>query len=468
MTAHTRSPVWRSTGVALALGVAYAALSQCIATLSAFGTSSGATFWPGAGLTLGVLLARPRREWPLLLGAVFAAEALMDVKLGYGVGLGLQWAVANTVEPLVGATLLTWAGRAAPDTGRRDDLWRFLLCGVVAGPAVGALLGTAGGVLIAGDPWWPRLPRWFVGDGVGVLAVAPAVYLLLSGGARRVPWRGAAGGALLVAVTAVAVGPWAFTGRIGLPFLVVPALVAFVVRTGAAGAAGGVLTVSLVVLSVTAADRGPFAQQGPFEGIVVAQMFVVMTALTGLTVAALLRDVISRAEAERTLREAALRDNLTGLANRRLLFDRLGLASARLERHAGLAALLFVDLDRFKEVNDTLGHVSGDAVLVETGRRLSEVVRDGDTVARLGGDEFLVLAEDLDSDADAQHLADRIVGALAAPIACPGGVAHVGASVGLVTVEHPFDDPGDLLMRADQAMYRAKQAGGGRMLRAAV
>jgi integral membrane sensor domain MASE1 len=93
---------------AAATGLAYALLAQVVAGLTALGDSTGATFWPGAGLTLGVLLARPRREWRLHLGAVFLAEMLIDVKLGFGWALGLQWAAVNTLEPFIGAAVLTW------------------------------------------------------------------------------------------------------------------------------------------------------------------------------------------------------------------------------------------------------------------------------------------------------------------------------------------------------------------------
>ena len=447
---------------ALIVGVAYAALSQAVASLSALGASEGAVLWPGAGLTLGVLLARPRREWPWYLGAVFLAETLMDVKLGHGLGLGLQWAVTNTVEPLLGAWLLTRGGRPAPDIGRRHDLMRFLVFGAIAGPALGALVGTAGGVLLAGDPWWPRLPRWFIGDGVGALVVAPAV-LMLASGVRSRPTRGLVGGAvLMLAVTALAAGPWAFTGDLGLPFLIVPALLFYAVRCGTAGASTGLLIVSLWISGVGAAGQGPFAHAGALNGLIIAQMFTVMAGLTALTVAALMRDLVSRDEVQKLLEDQALHDNLTGLANRRLLADRLDHASRRLARHPGRIGLLFIDLDRFKEVNDTLGHASGDVVLLEVARRLSAIVRDHDTVARIGGDEFLVLVDDLKSAGQAEQLAQRAITALASPITCPDGVVRIGASIGLAIADEPFEDAELFLQVADRAMYAAKQAGGDR------
>jgi diguanylate cyclase (GGDEF)-like protein len=466
MTGSSRTSMRRAAGYAALVGLAYAGLSQLVATFAAASFSVGAVFWPGAGLTLGVLLGRPRREWPLYVGAVFVAEALMDVRLGFSPVLGLQWGLANTAGPLAGAWLLTRGGRRAPDIGTRHDLRRFLAFGVVAGPALAALIGAAAGVLVAGDPWWPRLPRWFVGDAVGALAVAPAVLLVACGGLRRPSWRLLGGGALLFAGTLLTVGPWEFEGRGGLPFLVVPGLIAFAVLSGTAGAAAGALVVSFAVAGITTAGLGPFADEGAFSGLLVAQMFVVMAALSSLTVAALIRDLVSRERLDEQLRAQALTDNLTGLANRRLLFDRLDRASKRLARTPGRVGLLFVDLDHFKQVNDTLGHLSGDAVLIEVGRRLSALVRDHDTVARLGGDEFLILVEDLAAESAVEQLAERAIRGLSEPIACPGGVAHVTASVGYALAHEPFGEPGKFLMRADRAMYRAKQAGGGRTLAA--
>ncbi|HYM54598.1 MAG TPA: EAL domain-containing protein [Solirubrobacteraceae bacterium] len=171
------------------------------------------------------------------------------------------------------------------------------------------------------------------------------------------------------------------------------------------------------------------------------------------------RDVTDRMWLERQ----ALHDPLTRLPNRLLLMDRARQALARLHRSEGVVALLFIDLDRFKAVNDNLGHDVGDQLLVSTAERLAELMRDSDTVARLGGDEFVILAEDIESDTEALTLAERVLDALERPF--PVGTAEVAmlASVGVSVSRDPEADPESMLREADVAMYRAKGAGGRRL-----
>jgi diguanylate cyclase (GGDEF)-like protein/PAS domain S-box-containing protein len=162
------------------------------------------------------------------------------------------------------------------------------------------------------------------------------------------------------------------------------------------------------------------------------------------------------------LEHQALRDPLTRLPNRLLLMDRARQALSRLQRGGGVVALLFIDLDRFKAVNDNFGHDVGDRLLIAVAERLAEMMRDSDTVARLGGDEFVILGENIDSDGEALSLAERVVATLKEPFVVGAIEATMHASVG-VSVAHEQDaDPEAMLREADIAMYRAKRAGGRR------
>lgn len=156
------------------------------------------------------------------------------------------------------------------------------------------------------------------------------------------------------------------------------------------------------------------------------------------------------------LRNLAYHDDLTGLPNRSLLYDRLGLAIAHAEREASHLALLFVDLDGFKAVNDSFGHAFGDRFLVELALRLRSSVRAGDTVARFGGDEFVVLLDSVTGPEDAALVAAKVRGAVEAPFLRDGHVVEVAASVGVGVYPSDGASPDELVKRADADMYRDK------------
>jgi diguanylate cyclase (GGDEF)-like protein/PAS domain S-box-containing protein len=171
------------------------------------------------------------------------------------------------------------------------------------------------------------------------------------------------------------------------------------------------------------------------------------------------RDVTAQIKAENALAYQVLHDPVTGLANRVALMDRLSQALLALERRPGRLAVLYVDLDSFKQINDSFGHASGDQVLSEVGRRLSALSRHVDTVARIGGDEFVVLCGALREDEDVAVIADRIVRGTRVPYVESGRDLSVTCSVGIVATRDPLAEPDRLIRDADEAMYAAKQAG---------
>jgi diguanylate cyclase (GGDEF)-like protein/PAS domain S-box-containing protein len=174
------------------------------------------------------------------------------------------------------------------------------------------------------------------------------------------------------------------------------------------------------------------------------------------------RDVSERADAESQVHYLAHYDLLTGLPNRALFRDRLLQAMAQAKRSDTLLAVMFLDIDHFKDVNDTLGHAIGDQLLKEISQRIRSCVRETDTVARFGGDEFGLIQTNLNSVEGAADLSDRLIAQLTQPYHIEGHEIHSGASIG-VTI-FPFDDHNaeDLLKNADMAMYKAKREGRGR------
>jgi len=171
------------------------------------------------------------------------------------------------------------------------------------------------------------------------------------------------------------------------------------------------------------------------------------------------RDVTAQIRAESALAYQVQHDPVTGLANRVALMDRLSQAVADLERQPGRLAVLYVDLDHFKAINDAFGHDAGDQVLAEVGHRLAQFSRHSDTVARLGGDEFVVLCGDLRDDDDVGLIGERIVQGIRAPFVDNGRDLSVTCSVGIVITRDPLAEPRHLIRDADAMMYEAKETG---------
>ncbi len=174
------------------------------------------------------------------------------------------------------------------------------------------------------------------------------------------------------------------------------------------------------------------------------------------------RDVTDRRELERELRQLAYTDRLTGLPNRALFHDRLEQALVMAERRGAPAAVLFLDLDRFKIINDSLGHEIGDAVLVSVAQRLRRCLRAEDTLARLGGDEFAILLPEIANQSDSRLVTDKCLSALSDPELIGGHELTVNASIGVAIFPRDGTDVQHLLRSADAAMYRAKARGGRR------
>jgi diguanylate cyclase (GGDEF)-like protein len=313
-------------------------------------------------------------------------------------------------------------------------------------------------------------------SGFGAPATAPA------GRARRRPVdpSGAVVAAALDAVTlgsAVALVICAAAqdgGRAALNGIVIGLLtLAAVVATQRADAKRSGLAVPLIIgevgIMVLALASLPLAMGLALDrpvttGVVVGLAAAVVAAVSArLALLARRVDQLRRAQVSRVaqLARIALHDPLTGLPNRALVEDRLAMAMTRQRRTGTSLAVLFCDLDRFKHVNDTLGHESGDAVLQAVADRLQRAVRSSDTVSRLQGDEFVILCPDLSGDDELRELVGRILRLLAEPMPVGGRQLLLTASVGvaMASAAGPIPTLGELLREADVAMYRAKAHG---------
>jgi diguanylate cyclase (GGDEF)-like protein/PAS domain S-box-containing protein len=175
--------------------------------------------------------------------------------------------------------------------------------------------------------------------------------------------------------------------------------------------------------------------------------------------AGLVQDISERRRQDARIEHLAYHDSLTGLPNRALLMDRLALSLAHAQRQESQLAVLFLDLDRFKTINDSLGHLLGDQLLSRVAQRLRGALREDDTVARLGGDEFVILLSDVQDLAEPAHVADKLMAALAPPFQLGEHELHVTGSLGVSLFPRDGDDAETLLKYADTALYKAKDAG---------
>ena len=434
---------------AVALAATYAGIYKLVLVGSSFGASVGATFWPASGITVSVLILRPRREWPLYLAAIWSADVFMDTHGGgYSLAVGCGLATANCSEPLLSALLLRRWLRRTPRLSNGRDLGLFYLAAAGAGPVLSATIASSWQWILGTSAMWPYLGRWYVGDALGVVVIAPVILTIARHRSRpKLSELAALFGFVLLAGGMLVVD---FSARDGLPYLVIPALSLIAIRIGTRAAAIAVSLTSLTVEVLTAIGTGPFAGAGAFTGLVAAQMYVVACSVSGLTAAALMAGLIGR-------ERLALHDSLTGLANRRLLFSRTATSLELLRRHHEAIGVVFIDLDGFKAINDTHGHAAGDQVLVEIARRLQTIVDERDTIARMGGDEFVILVDRVGAPDVLTALVHRVERVVAEPIECDGITVQIWASVGSTFCDRPDERPEDLFKRADHAMYGVKR-----------
>jgi diguanylate cyclase (GGDEF)-like protein len=388
-----------------------------------------------------------------------------------------------------------------------EDVRKFVLAAPLAAAFVSALCGAAVYNYFRGaNTGYLEFVRiWWFGDGLGLMICTPLLlglwpYADRERRALRIEPRpvldsavGLAALAILGAVIASRDG-MLFGMHVG-PVLLAPFALFVAARFGTVWASVAIAIVSIIIIALITHDRRPFGAIDTRDMVVVAQEFIFITSLMSLGLAALLAELHSRRTAleaanaslqalnhdlesrveERTtelramnakLEELALTDALTGLMNRRAFADLAGREFALCRREDRSLALILLDIDRFKSVNDRYGHSCGDIVLQRVAAVLARVIRAGDTAVRHGGEEFVVVSAGADREG-AVNLAERIRSTLQAETIRAGDVTlHVTASFGVAVMSAADENPGQILRRADEAMYAAKAAGRNRVIAA--
>jgi diguanylate cyclase len=411
--------------------------------------------WPASGLALAAALLLGSRIWPAVAAGVFAAHVAVtgDVLTAATIGL------ATSFEAVAGAALTARAAADASVFRSPIGIFRFTAI-TVATCALGAAI-VAIGLVVSGTASFDSLVYiWltsWLSHVTGILVVAPFVLLWLGHrlqGMSAIEALEATGlFALLLTVSLVVFGGLipSTTKTYPLEFLCLPTFLWIAFRFGRREMATANLILSVIAVRGTLLGMGPFAQ--PFEphaSLVLLQAYISVMSLVGLVLAAV---VAEHKRAEAQLHELATTDPLTGLANYRELLDALRFEIARSGRTGRKFAVLFLDMDGLKAINDEYGHLIGSRALCRVGDTLRRTCRAMDTSARYGGDEFAVILPETSRDG-ARAVLDRISERLALDTTKPA----ISVSGGVALYPDDGDTPTLLLRAADTALYAAKNA----------
>ena len=422
----------------------------------AFVNPSATAVWPPTGIALAAFLIVGARAWPAIFLGAFLANVTTAGSIATSIGIGL----GNTLEGWLGAALVGRFAAGRQAFSRPRNAFRFAVLAAAVSTAVSATFGVTSLALGGFAPWtafWHIWLTWWLGDGAGSLVVAPVVLLWAEN--WRIQWtrRQAAEAAALLA-SLLLVGLLVFGGQFPnasknypLEFLCIPVLLWAAFRFGARETATLILLLSVIAIRGTLRGFGPFARETQNESLLLLQAFIAVIAVTKLIVAAV---VAERRRMEGHLRDLAVRDPLTGLANYRQLMVALEAEIRRSQRTQRGFAVLLLDVDGLKRINDRHGHLVGSRALCRLAEVLHTSCRAVDTAARYGGDEFALVLPETD-EAAAQQVALRVVERLAKDVEAP----RIKASLGVATFPRDGATAEAILSGADRALYAMKTSG---------
>lgn len=419
----------------------------------AFVNASATAVWPPTGIALAAFLLLGYRIWPAMLVGAFLVNLATagTVWTSLGVGLG------NMLEGLLGAYLVNRYARGRRSFERAKDIFKVALLAAVLSTTVSATIGvttlSVAGYARWADYGWIWL-TWWVGDAVADLVLAPLLVLWAT--SAPLAWDRARvfeAAGLLVSLCLVALVVFAglFPSHVKnypLEFVCIPLFVWAAFRFGQREAASAILLVAAIAIWGTLRGFGPFARPSHNESLLLLQAFMGITGLTTLPLAAV---VAERKRVLEQLRQLAVSDPLTGLGNYRCLMHALDVEIRRSQRHGRPFAIVFLDMDGLKKINDRHGHLAGSHALCRVAEVLHASCRAIDTAARFGGDEFALVLPETDEPA-AQRVAQRIAERIADDREKP----KLSVSVGTAFYPRHGDSAEALLGRADDALYQAK------------
>ena len=423
--------------------------------------------WPPSGIAVASVMLLGSRIWPgIWLGAL-----LVNLSVQASFPAAAVMGAGNALEALATAALAhAWIGTSGAFR-RGEDVIKFAMIAVASATIAASVAAvTLALVHSLGSPellwnWW----TWWQGDTVGILVVAPLILAWAAGpGASPAPRTAAEAG---VFACLLAGAMYAIFGGGAAPYLLSPALtfaiLPFIIWAAFRFPQRELATVNALVCAAavwfTLAGSGPFTLGSLNESLLLLLAFMGTVTTTGLVLSAVVDDrrrlLDAMQRVMRDLREQTLRDPLTSLYNRRFLHDHLERELIRAARGPEPLAVIMIDLDYFKRLNDRAGHLVGDRVLAEIGALLKRHVRGSDIACRYGGEEFVLVLAGATLD-DARHRAEQICSAIGSEQVRFGGVT---ASLGIALYPEHAVDTEALLRAADQALYEAKAAGRNRV-----
>jgi diguanylate cyclase (GGDEF)-like protein len=449
-----RSRFLRDLAVLAALAGVYFVAGKLGLRLASVHTSATAV-WPCTGIALAAFLVLGYRVWPAILAGAF----LVNLTTAGSVATSIGIAVGNTLEGVVGSYLVSRFAGGLHAFERAQDTFKFgLLAGMVS-TTVAATFGVTSLALggfadwaIYGSMWC----TWWLGDAVGAVVVTP--FLLLWRENPRLNWTRKQIIELAFLFLGLFFTGWiVFGGRFHsalknypLEYLCIPFLIWAAFRYGRREAATAICVLSAIATWGTLHGFGPFSRESQNTSLLLLQAFMGVTALTTLAFAA---EVTEHKRADEYVRQLAVTDPLTGLANYRRLLDALDSEIKRYDRTERRFAVVLLDLDGLKKINDDHGHLVGSEAICRLANILRIHCRAMDTAARYGGDEFVLVLPETESHA-AQRVANRIVERLSTD----GDEPPLTASTGTAVYPHDGKTIDELLAAADRALYGDKRS----------
>lgn len=438
----------------VALGGAYFIAGKLGLKL-AFVHASATAVWPCTGIALVAFLTLGYRVWPVILMGAFLVNLTTAGSLATSIGI----AVGNTLEGVVGCYLVSRFAGGQCAFERAQDIIRFAFLAGMVSTTVSATVGVTT-LAVGGYADWAKYgsiwSTWWLGDAVGAVVVTP--FLLLWRQNPRLDWTRKQSVELVFLFSGLFFTAWViFGGRFHsavkdypLEYLCVPFLIWAAFRFGRRMVATAICGLAAIAAWGTLHGFGPFARESQNTSMLLLQSFVGIIAVLSLVFAS---EVTGHRRAEEYVRQLAVTDPLTGVSNYRRLLDSLDAEIKRSARTGRSFALLLLDLDGLKKINDTYGHLVGSEALCRLANVLRIHCREVDTAARYGGDEFVLVLPETET-ATARRVADRICERLKNE----GDEPRISASIGVATYPQDGRTIGDLLATADRALYRQKDS----------